>query len=275
MVKTISNPAVMVLIAIALLFGGISVANASVDFDPIAPVVFDNGNGWESSVDGNAGNAFKTRVVFDVTADSDVNSVSFDKIGDFVGLECFQFNEVTQTVSNFPVEFNQKFPTPVGAHDYIYTLYGVDGAGQDFNCTEANAVDSVTVTDQVITNIGSTNTSSSTGGGSGESGASTLGASFEATIASLKAMIADLVKQIAELKNPPAPLQGAVCSQLAQYSYLSVGASGPAVGALQVLLMNNGGSIPAISSGKATYGGLYGPQTSAALWQVKTMNRCI
>src|SRR3990167_596458 len=116
--------AVALIAGLAFMFGGISVASASVIFDPIAPVVFDNGNGWESSIDGDAGDTFKTRVVFDVTSDSDVNSVSFDKIGDFVGLDCFQFNEVTQTVSNFPVEFNQKFPTTVGAHDYIYTLYG-------------------------------------------------------------------------------------------------------------------------------------------------------
>lgn len=283
--KSVFGYGVAAVVALSMLLGVAATASASVDFDPIAPVVFDNGNGWESSIDGSAGNTFRTRVVFDVTSDSDVNAVSYDRVGDFVGLECVQFNEVTQTVSNFAVEFDQRFPTPVGQHDFVYKLYGVDGAGQDFNCTSANEVDSITSYDQITTNLGSSNTSGNSGGGN-----STGNTNSE--INQLTNLVANLASQVScfvsggtwtgssctpKPVTPPAPVGNSACTE---YAALSAGLyqgsdtrQGGRVGQLQSFLMYKGFNIPLLSSNQAPYG-YYGSQTNSAAIQFVAANHC-
>jgi hypothetical protein len=254
--------------ALALLAFAPVAAFASVDFDNVAPVVFDNGNGWESSVDGNAGESFKAKVILDVTSDDDVNAVSFDKVGDFIPQECVQFDEVQQSVSNLPVEFDMTFPSAFGSHDYVFKVYGVNGAGQDFNCSDSNVVDTVNVTDQIITNIGNSNTSGNTGGGSGTVGNS--------AIAQLQALVASLAKQVGDLINKPTtpPAASGKCAALASKTIGAMyGTRNSANIVLQGFLLSEGQSIPALAAGASF--GFWGPETNSALMNFKAANQCM
>lgn len=256
--------------AIGLLAFAPVAAFAAVSFDPIAPLVFDNGNGWESAVDGSAGASFKARAVINVTNDDDVNAISFDKIGDFVPRVCIQFDEVTQTVSNLPVDFDMTFPNTIGSHDYVVRLYGVNGAGKDFNCTDSNVVSTLNLNDRIVTNIGNTNSAGNTGGGSGSVGNSAL--------AQLQALVASLAKQVSDLVNkpttPPAPAPSGKCATLA--TKMSGGMQGTTASGnivLQGYLLSEGANIPALAAGAAF--GYWGQQTQAAINWFKTMNQCI
>jgi len=258
------------LVAMIALFALPVGASASVNIDSIAPVVFDNGNGWESAIDGSSGDSFRWKVIFDVTSDDDVNAVSFDKIGDYIPKECFQFDEVTQSISDMYWEGDMTFPTTVGSHDYQVRLYGVNGAGKDFNCSDSNVVDTITLNDRVVTNIGNTNSGGNTGGGSGSVGNSTL-AQLLAQVQALQAVVANWGK------NPPttpAPTTNAKCTALANKSVGTVlnGRSSANV-VLQGFLLSEGMSIPALAEGASF--GFYGPQTQAAVGTYKAMNQCI
>lgn len=240
---------------------------AAVSFDGIGPVAFDNGNGWEASVDGDAGDAFKVRLIVDVTGDDDFNAVRWNRIGDFVTdpntESCIQLDqEVTQSVSNYPVYFDMEFPQSVGSHDYVFLLYGVSGVGQDFNCSDSNELDSEVVTDQVITNIDGTNTSGNSGGGSGNTNSgSNAPAWLTALLAQLQAQAnqaqANFNALLAALK-PAAPVGAPAPAKVCPPSVSVVGVAG-----LQSWLITHGFAIPAIVPGGAAYG-FYGTQTSAA-----------
>ncbi len=259
-------------------------ASASVNFDSIAPVVFDNGNGWESAVDGSKGDSFRAKAIIDVTSDSDVNAISFDAVGDFVPQECVQFDEVTQTVSNLPVEFDMTFPNTVGSHDYVFKLYGVDGAGKDFNCTDSNAVDTFNLNDRIVTNIGDSNSGQTTGGGSGgnvggNSGNSQLGA--------LQALVAQLGAQVGCWSSggtwngtacvpKPAPTTNTKCTAIAPYRSAPAGTYSAAGVQLQsALLLDNPYAIPALKPGSTVPMGFRGPQTEAALSAYLATNQCV
>lgn len=252
-------------------------AFASVTFDGIAPVVFDAGNGWEASVDGSAGDTFRAKAVVDVTSDDDVNSLSWDYIGDFLPLECVQLDsEQTQTISNLPVEFDMKFPANPGSYDVQFKVYGVDGAGQDFNCTDGNARDTQNVNDQIVVNVGNNNNSGNTGGGSGNTG--NVGA-----LSQLQALVASLAAQVQALLHPVTPPANTVCQEyLTLASGLSKGSDtrgqpvGGRVGKLQSFLMYKGYDIAWLSS--ATNGapyGYYGDQTNGAAIAFRGANSCI
>lgn len=242
------------------------VALASVDFDGIAPIVFDNGNGWESSVDGDAGDIVQAKAIIDVTSDDDVNAISWDFIGDFLPKECVQFGEVTQSVSDLPIEFDIKLPSTVGSHDLQLKVYGVNGAGRDFNCT--NDVDTINVNDRLVVNIGNTNTSGNSGGGS-----STGGSTVESAPAWLSVLLAqiqaNMAALIAALKpvTPPTPPTGGTGSLCSMIPYGNTFA-------LQAFLMANGHAGPFNAIGVYAPTGFRGPITEQALSNFRAQNSC-
>lgn len=250
--------------AVALLFAG--TASAAVNFDGIAPVVFDNGDGWESNVDTSAGDTIRARLILDITGDSDVNAVSYDFIGDFIPKVCIQLpNEQTQSINDFPVEIDMVAPKTAGSWDVQFVAYGNDGPETDFNCT--NAVDTQNVNDRVIVNVGSVNTAGSTGGGSGVVGNSVL--------SQLMAQVAELAKVVANMGKPATPpAASGKCAALASKmtgAIQGTTASGNIV--LQGYLLSEGANIPALAAGAAF--GFYGPQTAAAVSWFKSVNACL
>lgn len=259
----VSKYIALALIAFALPFA----ASAAVNFDPIAPVVFDNGNGWESNVDTNAGDTVKAQLIVDITGDDDMNAVSYDFIGDFIPKVCIQLpQEQTQSVNDFPVEIDMLAPNTAGSWDVQFVAYGNNGPENDFNCT--NAVDTQNINDRIIVNIGNTNAGGSTGGGSGTVGNSVL--------AALMAQVSELAKAVAALAKPatpPAPVPAGKCAVLATKlagAMQNTTASGNIV--LQGYLLSEGAQIPALAAGAAF--GFYGPQTSAAVSWFKSVNSC-
>lgn len=247
------------------LFAG-PTAFAAVNFDGIAPVVFDTGDGWESNVDTSAGDTIKAKLIVDITGDDDVNAVSYDFIGDFIPKVCIQLpNEQTQSINDFPVEIDMIAPKTAGSWDVQFVAYGNNGPETDFNCT--NAVDTQNVNDRIIVNVGGTNTSGSTGGGSGTVGNSVL--------AQLMAQVSELAKVVANLGKPvtpPAPAgKCAVLAQKMAGGMQGTTASGNIV--LQGYLLSEGANIPALAAGAAF--GYWGSQTSAAITWFKTSNACL
>ena len=252
------------IIAASFLFAGS--ASAAVNFDPIAPVVFDSGDGWESNVDTDAGNTVKAKLIIDVTGDSDINAVSYDFVGDFIPKVCIQLpNEQTQSINDFPVEIDMIAPKTAGSWDVQFVAYGNDGPETDFNCT--NAVDTQNVNDRIIVNVGNTNTAGSTGGGNGVVGNSVL--------AQLMAQVSELAKVVANLGKPATPpAASGKCAVLAQKMAGGVAgttASGNIV--LQGYLLSEGANIPALAAGAAF--GYWGPQTMAAVSWFKAANQCL
>lgn len=256
-------------IAAGLLFAGSALA--SVQFDPIAPVVFDNGSGWESSVDGNAGDTFRVKAVFDVTADSDVNAVSIDRIGDFLPKECHQFQEVTQSVTGYTTEFDSNFSVSVGSAPYEVKLYGVQNAGQDFNCSNSNVLDTYMLpVNRIITNIGDTNSAGSTGGSG--TGTTVTVPPWQSQFDQLALLISNLTKQVQALASSTQATTGttvgapsALCSMLPPSTN---------VYGLQTFLMNNGQSQIFTSHGVYAATGYLGPITLQALTNFQFANNC-
>lgn len=239
---------------------------ASVNFDGIAPVVFDNGNGWESSVDGSAGDTIQAKAVVDVTSDDDVNAISWDFIGDFLPKECVQFNEVTQSVDDFTVEFDVKLPSTIGSHDLQLKVYGVNGPGRDFNCT--NDVDTINVNDRLVVNIGNTNTSNTSGGGSSTGNNNGAPAWLSTLLSTMNTQFAALLAAL----NPPTPPTPPVttpgmCAQL-----MSAQAGGTS--SLQAFLMANGQAGPFNAIGVYAPTGFRGPITEAALSAFRSAHSC-
>ena len=240
-------------------------ASASVDFDNIAPVIFNSGSGWEANVDADAGDTIRAKLILDITADDDVNAVSYDFIGDFIPKVCIQLTqEQTQSVNDFPVEIDMLAPNTAGSWDVQFVAYGNNGPETDFNCT--NAVDTLNVNDRIIVNLGDSNTAGSTGGGSGTVGNSVL--------AQLMAQVQALAAVVANLNKPVTPAPSGKCATVnAKLAGTMDNTYNQANIQLQGYLLSEGMSIPALAAGASF--GYKGPQTNAALAQFKAMNQCI
>lgn len=262
MTKSFSIAALGIFAVLAMSFVAVTPASAAVNIDTLNGVVFENGSGWTADVAGSAGDTVRAKVNIDVTSDDDFNSLSWDFIGDFLPRVCVDLPEVTQSISNVPVEFDLQLPQNFGTHDLQVRVYGVDGAGKDFNCSDSNVRDTETVNDRVT--VGFDNTvSGSIGGSSGSSGS-------VGSVSYLQALIADLQKQIGcyisgqeydstakQCKAKPAPAKPAYCDQMKNYT-VWYGQSGGQVSAYQQFLISNGFSIPAGPTGN------YFAQTQAA-----------
>ena len=251
-------------------------AFGAVNFDGIAPVVFDAGNGFESNVDTDAGNTINAKLILDITGDDDVNAVSYDFIGDFIPKVCIQLSqEQTQSVNDFPVEIDIVAPNTAGSWDVQFVAYGNNGPENDFNCT--NAVDTLNVNDRIIVNIGNTNAGGSTGGGSGTVGNSAL--------AQLSSLVQTLANQVscygtggtwsgsACVPKASAPAATGKCAVLA--TKMAGGMQGSTASGnivLQGYLLSEGANIPALAAGAAF--GYWGPQTQAAVGWFKSVNSC-
>lgn len=242
-------------VAIALLAP--MAAFASVNIDTLNGLVFDTNNGWSPSVGGDAGDTVKARVNLDVSSDSDVNAISWDFVGDFLPRECVQFPEITQSISNVPIEFDLRFPSTLGTHDLQIKAYGVDGPNQSFACSDSDVVDTETFSDRVTVVLNSTVSGSVVGGGSTVGG--TGNSQWSQILAVLNALLA-------KNTTPTTPAPNTACVELKQYSTgLMQGSTGPQVVSLQgYLLAKNPNSIPLIRDGAAKFG-FYGPQTAAAV----------
>ena len=264
-IKNVSTVVFGCFIVLALSFAVATPAKAAVNFDGIAPVIFEAGNGWESNVDVDAGDTIRAKLILDITADDDVNAVSYDFIGDFIPKVCIQLpQEQTQSVNDFPVELDMLAPNTAGSWDVQFAAYGNNGPETDFNCT--NSVDTLNVNDRIIVNLGDSNTAGSTGGGSGTVGNSVL--------ASLMSQVKLLADAVAKLSAPTTPAPSGKCAAVSAklvgtmdntYNQANV--------QLQGYLLSEGMSIPALAAGASF--GYKGPQTNAALAQFKAMNQCI
>lgn len=241
-------------------------ASASVNFDNIAPVVFDNGNGWESNVDSSAGDTIKAKLIVDVTGDDDLNAVSYDFIGDFIPKVCIQLSqEQSQSINDFPVEIDMVAPNTPGSWDVQFVAYGNNGPELDFNCT--NAVDTQNINDRVIVNVSTSNTGGSTGGGAGTVGNSLL-AQLQAQLAALATAVANITKPVT-----PAPSASGKCAALAnKMSGAQYGTRNSANIVLQGYLLGESMQIPALAAGASF--GFWGPETNSALMQYKAINAC-
>ena len=254
--------------AVALALLAPMAAFASVNIDTLNGLVFDTNNGWSPSVGGSAGDTVKARVNLDVTSDSDVNAISWDFIGDFLPRECVQFPEITQSISNVPIEFDLRLPSTLGTHDLQIKAYGVDGPNQSFACSDSDIVDSETFSDRVTVLLDSTVSGSVVGGGSysGSQGSSQM----NAVLAALQAILVKLTN----LAPTTPPSTNAKCTALAEKSVgTAYGVRNSANVVLQGFLLGEGQSIPALAAGASF--GFYGSQTQAAVSNYKAVNGCI
>lgn len=251
---------------LALSFAGS--ASASTSFSSTAPVSFDNGNGWESSVDGFPGETFQVQAIVNNTSDTDFNAISIDRVGDGVPLQCEQFQEVTQSVSNYAIPFTSTFSQSIGSAPYVLKVYGVQNSGQDFNCDSANVVATYNLpTNRIITNVGDSNSGGSTGG-TGSNSTSKMPDWFVAYLATQKPASTTPTPTPA-----PAPVVNTLCSQLAStMSGTQVNVYNSANIALQGFLLYQKESIPWLAQGASF--GYFGPQTQAALSHFKSVNGC-
>ena len=187
-----------------------------------------------------------------VRTQADTQAFTDTSVGSNLG---YQFG----TYTNVP--FNVKVSPNTGTYNATVQCAGIFGGNRSVDGADGVVVGPVSLgTVRVVAN--STNSSNPAGT-----------SQWDALMAAIQLLIAKLSAPPA----PPAPVVPAVkpvCTQLAQYSYLQVGATGATVSALQGVLLGNGGAIPALTSGAATYG-YFGQQTNAALYQVKALNQCV
>ena len=214
------------------------------------------------NVTGGRGESVTSRLSVELTGDSDVESVSYDYLGDDLDRECVDTDDQIQSGwRTFDLDLN--LPQDTGTWDVIVKTFGVDGAGANQDCQDGST-DSMTFFDRVtVTSGGSNNGNGGTGGNGGSNQPS--------YIDELLALIADLRKQLADLMKPaptpvptPTPVQ---CEIQVLISGLYQGATdsttGGRVTAAQRFLINHGYSIPAIQYQGASFG-FWGSQSQAA-----------
>ena len=213
------------------------------------------------NVTGGRGESVTSRLSVELTGDSDVESVSYDYLGDDLDRECVDVEDQIQSGwRTFDLDLN--LPQDTGTWDVIVKTFGVDGAGANQDCQDGST-DSMTFFDRVtVTSGGSNNGNGGTGGNGGSNQPS--------YIDELLALIADLRKQLADLMKPaptPVPTPTPYCEVQPMGSGMYMGATDSTTGGrvtpLQRWLINHGYSIPAIQTGGASLG-FYGQQTSSA-----------
>ena len=251
-------------------------ASASVNFNTLSGITF-NGKAdltGVNAVDANANIAVKFEVLS--TSDSDFNGACLDWVGDFVSAKladgCRAFDENTQS-GTYPIEMTIPAPGPSGTHDFVLTLYGVDGVGQDFDQNSSNQVASWTVNDRVaVKQAGSTNTGT--------------GVPAEGSMAWFQAQVLALTGQISCMTSggtwnagtctpKPAPVVSDACTRLnSKLMGTQYNARSSQNGILQGFLIGEGMSIPLLQNNQATYG-FWGSQTNDALNMFKSVYKCV
>lgn len=258
-------------IAAAVLMTMPMAAFAAVNFNTLNGITF-NGKADLTGVNAvDAGSNIQVKFEVQSTSDSDFNGACLDWVSDFVSAKlaggCMSFDERTQS-GTYPIEISVPAPQTPGTHDFVLTLYGVDGVGQDFDQNSSNQVATWTVNDRVaVKDAGSSSTN--TGG----SGTPVVGSTAWLTqqLASMQLQFGCYMSGgswngsacVAKV-TPPAPV--GICAELSGYtSGLSIGSSGSKVVSLQgFLLAKDPNSIPLIRDGVAKFG-YFGTQTNAAV----------
>ena len=217
------------------------------------------------NITGGRGEFATARLSVELTADSDVESVSYDYTGDDLDRVCVDTEDQIQSGwRTFDVDLN--LPQDTGTWDIVVRTFGVDGAGTNQDCQDGST-DVMTFFDRV------TVTSGGSGGGNGGTGGNNDSAQ-PSYVTQLLALIEDLRKQIADLMKPaptpvptPVPVQ---CEVQILASGLYIGATDATTGGkvtrTQMYLINHGFTISAIQYGGASYG-YWGNQSATALVQ--------
>lgn len=183
-----------------------------------------------------------------------VEYVQTNVVGDGLAPVCHNIKDKSEG-THF-VDLDLKMPPEIDFYDVDVDLFGIFGVFTSNGCDFDNHVGSAGFSDvlRVVESGVSTPTS-------GSSSFLALSARLDA----LEGLMDELFDRLDDLFGGGAP--GApVANPVLQWSYLSIGSTGPAVSALQSYLISNGFSIPAIQWGGAAYG-YYGEQTANAYSQ--------
>ena len=212
------------------------------------------------------GDSVSAEVTFDVTASTDVESLSWELVGSSLPKTCVNVsNSITDGTFTRSFEVDTTGASE-GSWDVRIGLYGDDGANASNLCEVTDQIGGLTTFGDRITVTDNNNDNQDEIGGSGSS--SKL-SQLEKAIEALTALVA---KIMAGGTTVP-PTQNAACAALAtkmvgtqQFVYNDSNVR------LQGFLLSEGASIPALSAGASF--GYYGTQTSAAVSWYKTVKGC-
>lgn len=256
-------------------------ALAAVSIDTLNGVTF-NGKVSLAGVDAvQAGANIDVKVLVNSTGGADFNSVSADWIGDFLPPVCASFQEQTQSGAFFE-SVALPAPTTAGNQDLQVKLYGVNGAGQDFNCNPSNVVDTANFNGRVAVNDGTTLVSNTNSNNTG-SGTLVIGSTAWITqqLGFLQLQFGCYVNHgtwtgsACTMTTPPSTTGNAAkCAALADHMIgAQMGVRNSANGVLQGFLIGEHMSIPLLQNNQATYG-FWGDQTNGAVNSYKGQYGC-
>lgn len=229
------------------------VAGAATD---VKNITFDG----SPNVTGSRGEFVTSRLSVELTGDSDVESVSYDYIGDDLDRECVDVRDQIQSGwRTFDLDLN--LPQDTGTWDIVVKTYGVDGAGTNQDCQDGST-DSMTFFDRITV---------TSGGNSGNNGGGTGGTNDDDMPAWFASFFEKLLAILKPAPTPtPVPTPAPYCEVQAMASGLYIGATDATTGGrvtpLQMWLISHGFTIAPIQYGGASYG-YYGQSSSAAYLQ--------
>lgn len=221
-----------------------------------------------------AGASVDTKVTFDLTANSELESLSLqivDNAGNNIGMPetCFDVSDRVVAGTFTRVGTFDTTGGTEGTFGIRVRGYGVPGPGTDNNCggtvnDNQYFPNRLTLTESQNTGNNANNTGGGPGGNTGSGG---LAGQIGALTDLFKAWIA------AQTKPTTPPATSAACSAYAQANGgTQMGVYNDANVRLQGFLLSQGASIPALKAGASF--GFYGPQTQAAVAWFQGMNHC-
>lgn len=230
--------------AIILLFGGVTVASASTE---ITHLVLDGG----ANVSADEGDTIEAELTYDLTAGDDAESASYEIVGTGLPKTCVNIaDRIESGTFKAAFDIDTTGATQGSNYDVRVIVYGTNGDGANQTC-EDGGDDTMTFSDKVTINDE----------GDSDSGSGNTGSESQ-----LDKLIKLITLWLAGQQTPPVPPVPSKCSQLASASVTTAG--------LQSFLIANGETIPAIQYGGAAYG-YYGSQTTAAVSSFKAKNSCL
>jgi hypothetical protein len=213
---------------------------------------------------------FTGKLTLSITANQDVESVSYEYVGLGAGPVCVDVEDQLQNGPRY-VYVDMQAPNYSGPWDVIVKTFGVSGVGADQQCATAPS-DTMTFGNVVHVNAQNTVPPAPTPSPTPSPAPSSPPATSTLEL-QLKDIAASLNAIMLILKGGAPGSSSQVCKDLMVYSGLTFGSRGQQVTQLQVYLIQHGGQIPAITQGGAAYG-YFGNQTMAALFNLKSASGC-
>lgn len=212
------------------------------------------------------GSTVEAQITFDVTASTDVESVSWELVGSDLPKKCVNIsNTIADGTFTRTFDIDTTGATE-GSWDVRIALYGDDGASASNLCEESDQIGSLTTFgDRItVTDDNNDNQDNNTGTSGNQSQFEKLQAQFAALMLFLKGNNGT--------GTTPAPATGK-CAELSmklagtqQSTYTAANTR------LQGFLLSEGATIPALAAGASF--GYYGPQTMAAVSWFNSVNNC-